>query len=72
VSAVDGWGRAGSGRGEGSTGARVMGREGGGGGRIAGAREMGGLGRKRPRRGGEFFLFPFSIFYFYFFYLLFF
>jgi hypothetical protein len=30
VSAVDGWGRAGSGRGEGSTGARVMGREGGG------------------------------------------
>jgi hypothetical protein len=61
VSAVDGWGRAGSDRGEGSAGARELGHLGreGGGEKSAGAREreIGSLGRKRPSRGG---IFPFS------------
>jgi hypothetical protein len=54
-------------------------REGEGCGRVLEG-ERGGLGRKRPSRGGEVFLFPLfflflfliSIFYFYFYYLLFF
>jgi hypothetical protein len=76
--ATDGWGRAGSGRGEGSVGVRKMGRLGHEGGAWACGRERGGLGRKWPIRGGDFsffffyFLFLIYISYFYFFYLLFF
>jgi hypothetical protein len=61
ASAADEWDRAGSGRGEGSAGARELGRLGREGGgekrRRAGERERGSLGRKRPSRGG---VFPFS------------
>jgi hypothetical protein len=61
ASAADGWGRAGSGRGEGSAGAREMGRLGheGGGRKHGHAGEREGLGRKQPNRGGRFFLFLF-------------
>jgi hypothetical protein len=57
---------------EGSAGARVMGRLDREGEREARGRagERGGLGRKRPSRGGECFPFFFSNFYFLFLFLL--
>jgi hypothetical protein len=62
--AADGWGRAGSGKGEGSAGAREMGRLGHEGG-SAGARAG-----PAPAEGGFFlFLFLFSVSYFYFVFL---
>jgi hypothetical protein len=67
-SAADGWGRAGSSRGERSAGARAMGRLGRERGECGREREREGLGRKRPSRGG--FLFHFSIFYFLFLFLI--
>jgi hypothetical protein len=68
--AADGWGRAGSGKGEGSAGAREMGRLGHEGG-SAGAREREGVwAGNGPAEGGFFlFLFLFSVSYFYFVFL---
>jgi hypothetical protein len=71
-SAANEWGRAGSGRGEGSAGTRMMdrlGREGGGRKARARGRERGGgFGPETAQpRGG---VFPFSFSIFYFFYLL--
>jgi hypothetical protein len=65
---ANGWGRAGSDRGDRSAGARAMGhlgREGG----SADAREReGGFGPKTAQPRGRVFPFSFSIFYFYFFF----
>jgi hypothetical protein len=68
-SAADGWGRAGSGRGErGRAGDGPLGPRGRK--RGAGARERGGgLGRKRPIHGGSVFFFSFLIFISYFYFL---
>jgi hypothetical protein len=66
VSAADGWGRAGSGRGEGSAGARAMGRLGHEGGECGRARERErGIGPETAQpRGVSFFLFSISYFLF--------
>jgi hypothetical protein len=78
VSAADGWGRAGSGRGEGRAGAWAMGRLGHEGGGSASAREREGVWARNGPAVGEFsffffyFLILISISYFYSFYPLFF
>jgi hypothetical protein len=68
VSAADGWGRAGSGRGEGSAGDVPLGPRGGEEARASG-RERGGVwAGNGPTEGG--FLFSFSIFSFLFLFLI--
>jgi hypothetical protein len=69
VSAADGWGRAGSGRGEGSADARAMGRLGREGGN-AGAREREGVWAGNGPAEGGVFPFSFSIFDFLFLFIL--
>jgi hypothetical protein len=69
VSAADGWGRAGSGRGEGSAGDVPLGPRGGEEERASG-RERGGFGPETGQpRGVSFFLFLFSLSYFSFLFL---
>jgi hypothetical protein len=71
ASAADEWDRAGSGRGEGSAGARELGRLG----REGGGRKAQACGREREREFGPETAQPrggFPFFFFYFFYLLFF
>jgi hypothetical protein len=67
---ADGWGRAGSGRGEGSAGAWAMGRLGREGGECGRARERGVWAKNGPAEGGFLFLFSISYSYFLFLFLL--